>query len=33
VCTGHCTVQCPVHRQLRAKIHFPCAPVCTGQAL
>jgi hypothetical protein len=25
VCTGHCTVQCPVHRQPRAKIHFPCA--------
>jgi hypothetical protein len=25
VCTGHCTVQCPVHRQPRAKIHFSCA--------
>jgi hypothetical protein len=25
VCTGHCTVQCPVHRQPRAKIHFLCA--------
>jgi hypothetical protein len=25
VCTGHCTVQCPVHRQPRAKIQFSCA--------
>jgi hypothetical protein len=25
VCTGHCTVQCPVHRQPRAKIPFSCA--------
>jgi hypothetical protein len=25
VCTGHCTVQCPVHRQPRAKISFSCA--------
>jgi hypothetical protein len=25
VCTGHCTVQCPVHRQSRAKILFSCA--------
>jgi hypothetical protein len=25
VCTGHCTVQCPVHRQLRAKTPFSCA--------
>jgi hypothetical protein len=25
VCTGHCTVQCPVHRQPRAKILFSCA--------
>jgi hypothetical protein len=25
VCIGHCTVQCPVHRQPRAKIHFSCA--------
>src|SRR5688572_23653856 len=45
VCTGHCTVQCPVHRQPRAKSNFPVrcpvvhrtatvrCPVCTGQAL
>jgi hypothetical protein len=25
VCTGHCTVQCPVHRQPRAKIQSSCA--------
>jgi hypothetical protein len=25
VCTGHCTVQCPVHRQPRAIIPFSCA--------
>jgi hypothetical protein len=25
VCTGHCTVQCPVHRQPRAKIPCSCA--------
>jgi hypothetical protein len=25
VCTGHCTVQCPVHRQSRAKNPFSCA--------
>jgi hypothetical protein len=25
VCTGHCTVQCPVHRQPRAKNPFSCA--------
>jgi hypothetical protein len=25
VCTGHCTVQCPVHRQPSAKIQFSCA--------
>jgi hypothetical protein len=25
VCTGHCTVQCPVHWQPRAKIQFSCA--------
>ena len=25
MCTGHCTVQCPVHRQPRAKISFSCA--------
>jgi hypothetical protein len=25
VCTGHCTVQCPVHRQPRAKTPFSCA--------
>jgi hypothetical protein len=25
VCTGHCTVQCPVHRQPRAKIPFSYA--------
>jgi hypothetical protein len=25
VCTGHCTVQCPVHRQSRAKSQFSCA--------
>ena len=25
VCTGHCTVQCPVHRQPRAKFLFSCA--------
>ena len=25
MCTGHCTVQCPVHRQPRAKIPFSCA--------
>jgi hypothetical protein len=25
VCTGHCTVQCPVHRQPRAKNRFSCA--------
>jgi hypothetical protein len=25
VCTGHCTVQCPVHRQPRAQIPFSCA--------
>jgi hypothetical protein len=25
VCTGHCTVQCPVHRQPRAKDPFSCA--------
>jgi hypothetical protein len=25
VCTGHCTAQCPVHRQPRAKIPFSCA--------
>jgi hypothetical protein len=25
VCTGHCTVQCTVHRQPRAKIPFSCA--------
>jgi hypothetical protein len=25
VCTGHCTVQCQVHRQPRAKIQFSCA--------
>jgi hypothetical protein len=25
VCTGHCTVQCPVHQQPRAKIPFSCA--------
>jgi hypothetical protein len=23
VCTGHCTVQCPVHQQPRAKSRFP----------
>ena len=25
VCTGHCTVQCPVHRQPRAQTPFFCA--------
>jgi hypothetical protein len=25
VCTGHCTVQCPVHRQPRAQNPFSCA--------
>jgi hypothetical protein len=25
VCTGHCIVQCPVHRQPRAKYPFSCA--------
>jgi hypothetical protein len=25
VCTGHCTMQCPVHRQPRAKFPFSCA--------
>ena len=25
MCTGHCTVQCPVHRQPRAIIQFSCA--------
>ena len=25
MCTGHCTVQCPVHRQPRAKYLFSCA--------
>jgi hypothetical protein len=25
VCTGHCTVQCSVHRQPRASNLFPCA--------
>jgi hypothetical protein len=25
VCTRHCTVQCPVHRQPRAQILFSCA--------
>jgi hypothetical protein len=25
VCTGHCTLQCPVHRQPRAKYPFSCA--------
>jgi hypothetical protein len=25
VCTGHCTVQCPVHWQSRAQIPFSCA--------
>jgi hypothetical protein len=25
MCSGHCTVQCPVHRQPRAKIPFSCA--------
>jgi hypothetical protein len=25
VCTGHCTVQCPVHRQPRAQIQLSCA--------
>jgi hypothetical protein len=25
VCTGHCTVQCPVHRQPHAKYPFSCA--------
>jgi hypothetical protein len=25
VCTGHCTVQCPVHRLPRAKTPFSCA--------
>jgi hypothetical protein len=25
VCTGHCAVQCPVHRQPRAQIPFSCA--------
>jgi hypothetical protein len=25
VCTGHCTVQCPVHRQPHAKNPFSCA--------
>jgi hypothetical protein len=25
VCTGHCTVQCPVHRQPRTKNLFSCA--------
>jgi hypothetical protein len=29
VCTGHCTVQCPVHRQPRTKIQiFLCAVRC-----
>jgi hypothetical protein len=25
VCTGHCTVRCPVHRQPHAKFPFSCA--------
>jgi hypothetical protein len=34
VCTGHCTVQCPVHRQPRAKFLFLCAVRwITGQLL
>jgi hypothetical protein len=35
VCTGHCTVQCPVHRQPRAKIQFFLCAVrwFTGQLL
>jgi hypothetical protein len=34
VCTGHCTVQCPVHRQPRAKSIFLCAVRWfTGQLL
>jgi hypothetical protein len=35
VCTGHCTVQCPVHRQPRAKMLFFLCAVrwFTGQLL
>jgi hypothetical protein len=35
VCTGHCTVQCPVHRQPRTKIQFFLCAVrwFTGQLL